>query len=174
MYSSIFYSTWESLAFRSEPISSTMWFAFQTLLACCSELNSAHLHLSLNCILRLRQTCSFLKHSFHLQCNMVSISSGFTNGLTTCVKPSSVQFNCCLKDRTSTDALLPNRLGSAHYETQDEFGTDASSLHTPTPPPYSHLPLLSNCGSHLVSSWCYCGSTWSCHSRQVALWANHI
>lgn len=89
------------------------------------------------------------KHSFLPQFNMVNISSGFTNGLTTCVKPSSVQYNCCLKDHTSTDALLPNQLGSPHYETQDEFGTDAPSLHLPLRIPTSlWVPIAEAIWSH--------------------------
>lgn len=66
-----------------------------------------------------------------------NICRRFSNGLTTCVKPSSVQCNCCLKDHTSTDALLPNQLGSPHYETQDEFGTDVPFLHPPSDIPTS-------------------------------------
>lgn len=69
------------------------------------------------------------------------------------VKPSDVQYDCCLKDHTSTDALLPNQLDLPHYKAQDEFGTDAPSLHLPL-----HIP-TSLCFPIAEAIWSHPGVT---------------
>lgn len=93
------------------------------------------------------------KHSFLLQCNMVNICSGVTNDLTTRVRPSAIQDNSCLKDHTSTDALLPKLIGLASLWTTRWIWNRCTFA-----PPPPHIP-TSLCFPIAEAIWSHPGVT---------------
>lgn len=142
-----------SLAFSFELLLSTMWFASQTLLACWSELNSTRLHLSPYCILQIvHRMCSFLNTAFFSNAIWLIFVEG-----TTCVKPSSVQYNCYLKDHTSTDVLLCFRTNWARLIMKHKMNLEQMHLRCP-PSPHSHIP-TSLCFPIAEAIWSHPGVT---------------